>query len=982
MKSPQPFRLANGGTIDRARPVRFTFEGKPYQGFEGDTLASALLANGVRLVGRSFKYHRPRGIFGAGPEESNALMQAGVGARSTPNMRATEARLHDGLTAKAVNCWPSAAFDVGGVNGLISRFIPAGFYYKTFMWPTWHLFEWAIRRAAGLGKAPAEADPDRYELRYAHCDVLVVGSGAAGLAAARAAAASGARVILAEQDSRIGGQLLWDGGAIDGQDASQWAAAQGEALAGMPDVRVLTNTTVTGYFDHNALTMIEAVSGDAADASAGTPRYRQWEVRAERVVLATGAIERPLVFPGNDRPGVMLASAVRHYIGRYAVRPGQAAVIFTNNDEAYRTALAFHRAGGNVAAVVDTRDAIPDHVRASVAEFGAELHLGAAVVATSGRKALRSVTVRKADGARVQFGCDLLAVSGGANPTVHLFSQSGGRLTFDEERLMFVPGKSVQQEVSIGAAAGTATLSRALADGHAAGLAASGGEPAGITSPVASGGEHPATTIAPCWSVDAPGKAFVDLLNDVSVDDIGLSARENFVSVEHLKRYTTLGMGTDQGKTSNVNALAIMAELTGRSIAQTGTTRYRFPYVPTALGAFAGRSHGDLLRAQRRLPMHDWHIANGAAMDDYGWLRPASYPRAGESRHDAPMRESQAVRSGVGLFDGSPLGKIEVRGPDAGRLLDFIYTSAMSTLKVGKVRYGLMLNELGVIIDDGVCARLGEDHYLVGPSSAGAERIAGWLEEWLQCEFVDYDVLVAPVTTSWAVITLTGPKARAVLDKLGADFDIGAEAFPHMSMREGHVGGVPARVFRVSYTGEVSFEINVPTRAAPALWDAAVAAGAEFGITPIGIDAWNLLRLEKGYLHIGGDTDGTTTPLNVGWDHVMKRKVDFVGKRSLMLAVNQKPDRLRIVGLEVDGDAALPIGAHIVTGTGAEQRSDGFVTSSSASANLGRPVAMALIHDGRARIGETVTLHHGTARLTARICDPVRYDPEGTRLNG
>lgn len=978
MSADNAFRLRQGGLIDRSQVLRFTFEGRSYTGYAGDTLASALVANGVRLVGRSFKYHRPRGIFGAGAEEPNALIQAGTGARSTPNMRASEIRLYDGLTARAVNCWPNLGFDVGCVNNLLSRFLVAGFYYKTFMWPTWHLYEGFIRRAAGLGTVAKGADPDRYETRHAHCDVLVVGAGPAGLAAASAAAATGARVILAEQDSRLGGQLLWDGGEIDGRSGLEWVEERERFLRDHGEVRILVNTTVTGYFDHNALSMVEAISGDDIAAAPASPRYRQWDVRAGRVILATGAIERPLVFPGNDRPGVMLAGAVRHYIGRYAARPGRRAVIFTNNDEAWRTALAFHEAGGTVAAVVDTRADVPATVRERIAALGIELHLGAAVTGTRGGKGLKSATVRDALGRRLEVACDLLAVSGGFSPTVHLFSQSGGKLVFDPAKLMFVPSRSVQAEVSVGAAKGEQTLSNALATGHEAGLAS--GEIASA-APRATA-EHGAPAIAACWSVDAPGKAFVDLLNDVTADDIRLSARESFISVEHLKRYTTLGMGTDQGKTSNINALAIMAGITGRGVAETGTTRYRFPYVPVALGAFAGRAHGDLLRPKRRLPMHDWHVAHGADLDDYGWQRPAAYPLPGEDRHAAGLREARAVREAVGIFDGSPLGKIEVRGPDAARFLDFIYANTMSTLKVGKVRYGLMLNELGVIIDDGVCARLGEDHFLVGASSAGAESIAAWLEEWLQCEFVDHDVLVAPVTTSWAVITLTGPRARALLAEAGTDIDLDGAAFPHMSYRLGQVAGVPARVFRVSYTGETSYEINVPTRAAPALWDRLYELGVAHGLVPIGIEAWNLLRLEKGYLHIGADTDGTSTPLNVGWNHVLNRKADFVGKRSLVLPVNQRPDPLELVGLRVEGAKPLPIGAHVVSGAGTDRRSDGFVTSSTPSVALDGPVALALIHGGRGRMGETVRLDHLGQSLTATICDPLRYDIEGARLNG
>jgi sarcosine oxidase subunit alpha len=981
----QPFRMPSGGTIDRAQRIGFTFGGRALNGCAGDTLASALLANGVRLTGRSFKYHRPRGIIGIGSEEPNALMQVGQGGLLTPNMRATEILLHDGLTASPVNCWPNVRFDVGGINNLLSRFLTAGFYYKTFMWPHWHFYEWAIRRAAGLGKVASERDPSRYEIRYAHADILVVGSGAAGLAAAKAAAEGGAQVILAEQDNIIGGQLLWDGGYIDGIPAAEWAVRIGEELSANRNVRILLRTAVTGYFDHNAITMIETVAGEDVHQPRHLPRYRQWELRAKRVILATGAIERPLVFSGNDRPGIMLAGAVRNYIGRYAVRPGDTAVIFTNNDEAYQTAFAFQDAGGSVAAVVDSREdvQIQNELTKALVARGINHFPAAAIYATSGYRALSSVVVRDAHGRKRRVKCDLLATSGGMNPSVHLFSQSGGNLRFDDDQQMFVPKQSRQAECSVGMAAGKWTLSGALSSGHVAGLEAARrcGFAINSKTPTATE-ERPMPTIKPCWLVNGEGKAFVDMQNDVTIDDIHQAKRENFVSVEHLKRYTTLGMAPDQGKTSNVNALAIMSQLTRNAIEETGTTRYRFPFVPTALGAFAGRNHSELLRPYRRLELHDWHVANGALIDDFGWERPAAYPREGETRHDAGLREALAVRQGVGLFDGSPLGKIEVRGPDASRFLDFIYANAMSTLRVGKVRYGLMLNELGVIMDDGVCARLHDDHFLVGTSSAGADRIAAWLEEWLQCEFVDYDVLVAPVTTSWAVITVTGPDARRVLQEAGTDIDLDAANFTHMSFRNGSIGGATARVFRVSYTGETSYEINVATSDARIVWTAIWAAGRRYKITPIGLDAWNALRLEKGFLHIGADTDGTTTPLNIGWDHVMQRADDFVGKRSLLLPVNSGPNLLQLVGLEAIDGSVLPIGGHLIHGVGPKRRSDGFVTSSARSALFGKGVAMGLAHSGRSRIGEQILVQNQGQMVRARILDAVRYDPRGERLRG
>jgi sarcosine oxidase subunit alpha len=980
-------RLASGGLIDRSRPIRFTFDGRAYTGLEGDTLASALLANGVSVLGRSFKLHRPRGLMAAGVEEPNALMQLGEGARSDPNPRATEVELEGGLVARAVNCWPNARFDIGAALGLIGDFVPAGFYYKTMIWPDWRLFEPFIRRAAGLGRPSAEPDPDRYETRFRHCDVLVIGGGPAGLAAAAAAGRSGARVMLCEQERLLGGRLAWDSATVDGDPGPVWVRRTTETLAARPETTVLTRTVAAGYFDHNALTLLERIPESQAPHR---PRMRLWQVRAKRVVLATGALERPLVFPGNDRPGVMLASAVQDYIGRFGVVAGDTAVIFTNNDRAYASALALLDAGARVAAVVDSRAGPQEELVAAIEARGAAVLKSAVAVATRGAPALTGVKVREASGAERWIAADLLAMSGGFSPTTQLFRQSGGRLAWDEELSLFKPGVSVQAEQSAGGAAGVLTLERAIRDGHQAGERACelAGWPATPAAPPlgAAGLFGGPPNVEPLWKVEAPGKAFVDFQNDVSVTDIALAARESFVSVEHLKRYTTLGMAPDQGKTSNVNALAIMAGLTGRSIPETGTTLYRFPYTPLPFGALAGRARGDLFRPLRRLPAHPVHVAASAVFEDYsGILRPAYYPRAGETPQEAEQREARAVRTRAGLFDGSPLGKIEVVGPDAGVFLDRIYANTISTLKVGKARYGLMLDELGVVIDDGVTLRLAADRFLVGTTGAGAARIAAWLEEWRQCEWPDLRILIAPMTNAAAVLTLSGPSARDVLMAVGVDFDIAAAAFPHMTFRDGQVAGVAARVARVSFTGEVSFEISVPARQAGAVWTSLMQAGEAHGLEPVGIDAWMLLRTEKGYLHIGADTDGTTAPDDIGWGHVLRRRVDFVGRRSLTRPDNLRDDRLQFVGLEAVGTIPegrfLPIGSHL-RNPARPDLSEGYVTSAGYSEALGRGVALAMVRGGRDRMGETldVVTSAGTAR--ARIVAPGAYDPEGERLNG
>jgi len=970
-------RIAEGGRIDRSRPLGFRFNGRSYLGLAGDTLASALLANGVRLAGRSFKYHRPRGLMSAGVDEPNILVDVVSSDNRWPNLRATEVDLTEGLVAYAVNAWPSVGFDVGAINDCLSRFLPAGFYYKTFMLPHWHFYEWAIRRAAGMGRLARKATPERFETRFAHCDVLVVGGGPAGLAAAQASANAGARVVLAEQDTEFGGSTLWRDVVIDSQPGAAWTKFVAGSLAAMPDVRMLARTTAVAYYDHNQIALIERL----ADGGPAHTKQRLWQVRAKQIVLATGALERPLVFPGNDLPGVMLASGVQQYAMRYGVRAGVCAVIFTNNDTAFEAARIFERNGIRIAAIVDQRPSASARTVSHWQQRGIQVFEGASITATRGRTTLKSVTVQRQDGTVTAIDCDLLAMSGGWNPTVHLFSQSGGRLRFDDNIAAFVPDVSVQSERSVGGAKGCFDLAATLTQATATGMAAA--ESAGcrhtsIAAPVAEAQQL--YTVEPGWrGVSGKLKAFVDFQNDVTVDDIALSARENFVSVEHLKRYTTLGMAPDQGKTANVNAIAIMAALTGKDSAAVGTTRYRPPFTPVPTAAYAGRRRGELFHASRRTPMHDWHTAHGAAFELYGeWLRPAHYLKPGENREMAVRREALAVRRRAGIFDGSPLGKIEVCGPDAATFLDRIYANTMSNLKVGRLRYGLMLDEQGVIIDDGVTARLAADKFVVGTTSGGALRIAGWLEEWLQCEWRDLRVLVAPVTGEWSVPTLTGPRAREILSELGTDIDLSQEAFPHMAFRVGTVAGIEARLMRVSFTGELSYEINVPSDRACELWEK-LAAAADSVAEPVGIDAWMLLRAEKGYLHVGSDTDGTTTPGDVGWGHVLKRQADFVGKRSLLREANLVPGRMQFVAFEpINANLVPEVGEH-VRAAGTSRGTEGFITSSEFSPILGRGVALGQLRNGDARLGEEVSLVNGGARL--RVVGRTAYDPTGERLN-
>jgi sarcosine oxidase, subunit alpha len=984
------YRLASGGRIDRARPLHFRMDGELYRGFAGDTLASALIANGVHVVGRSFKLHRPRGIMAAGVEETNAIVDIGRGAYTDTNVKATEVELVDGLEAKSVNAWPNAAKDTLGVLGWLKPFLPAGFYYKTFMRPDWVTYEGMIRKAAGLGRAADGPDPDTYEKQFAHADVVVVGGGIAGVVAALSASAGDAQVILIDDQAELGGTLLGQPVPINGARPEFWLAAVEEQLRERPNIRVLTRTTATGIYDHHFVLACERLEGRG-------PRQRLWKIRAKKVVLASGAFERPLVFPNNDRPGVMLAGAARTYVERYGVAPGHTAVVVTNNDSAYHAAFSLREAGVKVRAIADLRASPPRHALDAARHHDIEVMPATAAANVAGRNGvsgvkLASVDVHgRLDSGTASVDCDLVCVSGGWSPALHLFAQAGGAMRFDRDAGAIVPDNAFEPLVCVGASRGTFTLTATIAEAYAAGAQAAHatGHPSndGFITPRVD--EWPQGTAAPIVELRTQGSrgahSWVDLQNDVTAADVRLAARENYRSVEHLKRYTTLGMAVDQGKTSNVNAIAIMAAATERTMDAVGTTRFRPPYTPTTLGAFAGRDVGLHYRPLRRLPAHDAHLEAGAVMEDYGgWHRPAYYPNVNESETNAVTREVLAARSGVGIFDGSPLGKIEVSGPDAAEFLNRIYVNNMSTLGVGKARYGLMLDETGLVKDDGVLSRLAPDKFLVGTTSSGANAIGYWLEEWLFCEWPNLNVRVLPVTAQWAVVTVSGPRARDLLKTFETNIDLSAGACPHMSAREGMFAGVPARIHRVSFTGDLSFEVAVPARYGEALWREMLSRGAKFGATPFGIEALMIMRTEKGYLHVGSDTDGTTMPQDVGFADIMaKKKSDYVGKRSTMLPVARDPRR-EFVGLAVaEGEAPLPIGAHVIDpNEGVDvRRSHGWVTSTCFSPTLGRPHALALVENGRARLGETVTLLSTSGRRTATIVAPCAFDPNGERLN-
>ena len=993
-------RLSTGGRlIDRSRALSFTFNGKTMRGFAGDTLAAAMMGAGQTLVGRSFKYHRPRGVMASGAEEPNALVGLGEGARFEPNQRTTTTELFDGLKANSQNHWPSLNFDVGAVNSKLSRFLPAGFYYKMFIYPRafWkHVYEPIVRHSAGLGKAPhpETRDVDRYEQLYAYCDVLVAGGGIAGLTAALAAAKTGKRVILMEQTAHWGGRAVVDGVQIDGTEASTWVESTLAALHGMDNVTVLDRTMVSGVYDHGYALGYQRIADHQPGAD--KPRHRLWRVRAAEIITATGAIERPLSFAGNDLPGVMLASAVRDYVVNWAVSPGQSVAVVTNNDDAYRTALALHAAGVTVAAIIDAREEVTGDLPARARAAGIRIAEGTAIHHVEGGKSVTGVALCRFDseGGAVSetLTCDAVAMSGGWSPVVHLWSHCGGKLTWDEASAFFRPdpnrpplGQDGKAFVTAaGSANGFFTAAEVLTDGHKAGQ---GKGKAPRADAVTDAPMMPVWMMPKQADYGLRSKMWLDPQNDVKVSDVQLAAKEGYASVEHTKRYTTLGMATDQGKLSNINGLAILSDALGQPIPQTGTTTFRPPYTPISLGAITGEARGPIFQPVRRTPMHAWHEENGVHWEPVGhWRRPYCNVKGAETHAEAVTREINQTRNSVGLLDASTLGKLLVKGPDAGKLLDMLYTNMMSTLKVGKCRYGLMCNENGFLSDDGVVARLSEDSFLCHTTSGGADRIHAWMEDWLQCEWWDWKVHVVNLTEQFAQIAVVGPNARKVLEKMGTDMDLSKEALPFMDWTEGTIAGFRARVFRISFSGELSYEIAVPASEGQAFWDAALAAGAEFGIMPYGTEALHVMRAEKGFIMIGDETDGTIIPqdLNLNWA-ISKKKDDFLGKRGMERTNMVSSDRWKLVGLETVDRSVLEDGAlSPLPGKNAngQQETQARVTSSYYSPTLDRGIAMALVHRGPDRMGEVIEIQGKTGTpVPARIVDPVFYDKAGDKQN-
>jgi len=994
----QDFRLDKAGYINRDKKISFKFNGKKYFGYEGDTLASALLANGIHLVGRSFKYHRPRGFIGAGVDEPNAHVQLYSGAKTEPNAIATTVELVDGLVATSQNCWPSVSFDFGAINNLLNKFFPAGFYYKTFMWPKnfWHkIYEPVIRKAAGLGVAPLKPDPDRYEHKFEYCDVLVAGSGPAGLASALAAAKNGARVILAEDKPRFGGSLLTDEVTIGNKKGKDWADETISQLKTISNVIIKNRSQVFGYYDHNMMVMLERTKDHIENPTEFTPRQKLWYIRAKEVIVSTGSIERPLVFGNNDRPGIMLASAAKEYMKVYGVLVGKKPIIFTNNDSAYDAAIEFKRNGVDPL-VVDVRTNSESSVVKEAKNLNINIKFSHGVVNTKGYLRVNSATIGKLNSDKSDYenlenvSCDCICVSGNWTPTVHLSSQSGNKLKFDEKINAFIPNQSRQNESTIGAANGSFTLKKSLDEGFNKGYELSNkitGKNAKSTIPTSN--ERIYSQHDKFWCMPLPKnkhyKRCVDFQNDVYVSDIELAVREGFRSIEHVKRYTTLGMATDQGKTSNLNGLQLVSNIENKIVPEVGHTTFRPPYTPVTIGAIVGREVGKHYRPTRKSPMHEWHEKNNAVFVDAGlWLRPRYYKQDNETLMEASKREAANVRNNVGICDVTSLGKIDIKGPDCAEFLNRIYTNAWMKLPVGKARYGVMLREDGIVFDDGTTTRISENHFHMTTTTAQAVNVLAHLEYYLQVVWPELDVNVLSTTEQWAGAALAGPNSRNLLSKLFPKIKVSNEAIPFMGYKEADLYGVPARIFRISFSGELAYEINVESGYGIFMWEKIMELGKEMNIEPYGTEALSTLRIEMGHV-AGSEIDGRVIASDLSLDGMLSKKKDFIGKRSLNREAFLNPNREKIVGVvPLDKKSMIPEGSHLVSDTTAALPNPklGHISASCWSVEYNNPFSLAILKDGKKKIGEKLYAVSPlkNKNIAVEIVSSHYVDPKGERV--
>ena len=995
-------RVKTSKFIDETTRVSFKFNSKNYYGYKGDTLASALIANGIHLVGRSFKYHRPRGIMTAGSEEPNAIVQLNNNsALSEPNVRATEVEIYDGLEASSQNCWPSVNFDIGGINNFLSPLLPAGFYYKTFMWPAnfWEKYEYFIRKSAGLGKSPAAPDPDIYDHKYIHCDVLVIGGGISGIMAAKTAAQNGLNTLLVEEKPNLGGTTIYQNSEqhkINNQTSSIWLEKEIANLESLDNLEIKTRTSVAAFHGYNFLLARENLT-DHLPIKDRTNKVRQrlLKIRAKKVITATGSLERPLVFNNNDRPGILLSSAIKKYIDFYGVSCGEDNVLFTNNDSAYETALSLFKKGIRVKAIVDIREQPSSKIIEEVESNGIKVYKEYTVVNTEGYKKINKISIMQLSkdgqsviGSKIDLDCDCLGLSGGWTPAVHLFTQSGGKLRFRDEDQVFIPNHYPSKQISIGSCNGDFELDEILnlvPTQLKNFLEIEKTEYENLSIEISKNLSKRNIWLLPSDKVLGKTKPFVDYQNDATAKDIKLALREGFRSIEHVKRYTTTGMGTDQGKLGNMHALGIIAETAGVKMGELGTTTFRPPYTPLSFGTIVGRNVGEYFDIFRKTTIHEWHVKNNAEFENVGqWKRAWYYPKTTEDMHQAVQRESKAARESAGILDASTLGKIDIQGTDASEFLNRVYTNAWSKLGIGKCRYGLMLHEDGMVYDDGVTTRLDENHYIMTTTTGGAANVMSKLEDYLQTEWPELDVYLTSVTDHFATISVCGPNSKKIVSKVIPDLDLSDENFPHMSFKNAKIDKVKCRVMRISFTGEHSYEINIQASFGKSVWEKCMEAGKEFNITPYGTETMHLLRAEKGFIIVGQDTDATMTPIDLQMDWIVsKKKYDFIGKRSLYRSDTIREDRKQLVGLLTDDPKiVLEEGAQIVEDTNQKPiEMLGHVTSSYYSPNLNKSIALAVVRGGKNMMGKKLFIPMENKTISVTVADPVFLDKENKRLN-